>query len=225
MNGLSGLNKSPGGVVVGLAQLQLPVVETPAQLAAQTQKIVDMVGKARRGYAHMDLIVFPEYALHGLSMSTAPDLMVSMDGPEVEAMRQACITHRIWGCFSIMEFNHEGNPYNSGIIIDDQYLRLCPGIAPGNDHCCGICRVHGAMVTSISIFNAIVPGELQSFTNFRPVAGRSRAGTHVHCWLCRNSPCLCYEICLQFCFPVGVCAAARDGGCRSAGQSGESSTA
>jgi formamidase len=120
MNGLSGLNKSPGGVVVGLAQLQLPVVETPAQLAAQTQKIVDMVGKARRGYAHMDLIVFPEYALHGLSMSTAPDLMVSMDGPEVEAMRQACITHRIWGCFSIMEANPGGNPYNTGIIFDDQ---------------------------------------------------------------------------------------------------------
>ena len=120
MNGLSGLNKSPGGVVVGLAQLQLPVVETPAQLAAQTQKIVDMVGKARRGYAHMDLIVFPEYALHGLSMSTAPELMVSMDGPEVEAMRQACITHRIWGCFSIMEANPGGNPYNTGIIFDDQ---------------------------------------------------------------------------------------------------------
>ena len=28
MNGLSGLNKSPQGVVVGLVQLQLPVVET-----------------------------------------------------------------------------------------------------------------------------------------------------------------------------------------------------
>ena len=72
MNGLSGLNKSPGGVVVGLAQLQLPVVETPAQLAAQTQKIVDMVGKARRSYPGMDLVVFPEYSLHGLSMSIAP---------------------------------------------------------------------------------------------------------------------------------------------------------
>ena len=36
MSGLGGLNKSPHGVVVGLVQLQLPVVETPAQLAAQT---------------------------------------------------------------------------------------------------------------------------------------------------------------------------------------------
>ena len=37
MNGLGGLNKSPNGVVIGLVQLQLPVVVTPADLAAQTQ--------------------------------------------------------------------------------------------------------------------------------------------------------------------------------------------
>jgi formamidase len=119
MNGLSGLNKSPAGVVLGMVQLQLPVVETPAQLSAQTARIVEMVGKARRSYPTMDLVVFPEYALHGLSMSTAEELMVSLDGPEVEAFRKACIAHRIWGCFSIMEKNPHGNPYNTGLIIDD----------------------------------------------------------------------------------------------------------
>ena len=50
MNGLSGLNKSPAGVVVGLVQLQLPVVETTEHLAAQTKKIVSMVEKARKSY-------------------------------------------------------------------------------------------------------------------------------------------------------------------------------
>ena len=120
MSGLGGLNKTPAGVVVGLVQLQLPVVETPAQVAAQTQRIVEMVGKARRGYAQMDLVVFPEYSLHGLSMSTADELMVTLDGPEVAAFKAACVEHRIWGCFSIMEKNPGGNPYNTGIIIDDQ---------------------------------------------------------------------------------------------------------
>ena len=48
MNGLGGLNKSPEGVVIGLVQLQLPVVVTPADLARQTEGIVYMVGKARR---------------------------------------------------------------------------------------------------------------------------------------------------------------------------------
>jgi formamidase len=119
MNGLGGLNKSENGVVIGLCQLQLPVVETPADLARQTARIVSLVGKARRNMATMDLIVFPEYALHGLSMDTNPGIMCHLDGPEVAAFKAACAEHRIWGCFSIMEFNPGGNPYNSGLIIDD----------------------------------------------------------------------------------------------------------
>ena len=66
MNGLGGLNKSSNGVVIGLVQLQLPVVATRADLAKQTERIVWMVGKARRNLSTMDLVVFPEYSLHGL---------------------------------------------------------------------------------------------------------------------------------------------------------------
>ena len=65
MTGLGGLNKSKHGVVMGLVQLQLPVVDTPAQLNAQAQRICDMVAKGRRNQATMDLVVFPEYSLHG----------------------------------------------------------------------------------------------------------------------------------------------------------------
>ncbi|KAH8094217.1 hydrolase [Aureococcus anophagefferens] len=80
--GLGGLNKSPNGVVIGVVQLQLPTVKTKADLAAQTQKIVAMVGKARRNLPGMDLVVFPEYSLHGLSMDTNPEIMCALDGPE-----------------------------------------------------------------------------------------------------------------------------------------------
>ncbi len=119
MNGLGGLNKSENGVVIGLVQLQLPVVETPADLARQTARIVELVGKARRNMGTMDLVVFPEYALHGLSMDTNPAIMCRMDGPEVAAFKAACRENRIWGCFSIMELNPGGNPWNTGIVIDD----------------------------------------------------------------------------------------------------------
>lgn len=143
MSGLGGLNKSAHGVVVGLVQLQLPNVKTPVDLAAQAQRICDMVGKARRNQSTMDLVVFPEYALHGLSMDTNPEIMCTLDGPEVAAFKRACIEHRIWGCFSIMEANPGGNPYNSGLIIDDQgeiklyYRKLHPWVPvepwePGN---------------------------------------------------------------------------------------------
>ena len=119
MTGLGGLNKAPAGVVIGLVQLRLPTVDTPDQLAAQTARVVELVGKARRNMATMDMVVFPEYALHGLSMNTDPALMVTLDGPEVAALRQACIDYSIWGCFSIMEANPHGNPWNTGLVFDD----------------------------------------------------------------------------------------------------------
>jgi formamidase len=125
MNGLGGLNKSPGGVVVGLVQVQNPAVATRDELAAQCQRICDLTAKARRGMPSMDLVVFPEYSLHGLSMDTNPEIMCRIDGPEMEAFREACRANRIWGCFSIMELNPRGNPYNTGVILDaDGELRL-----------------------------------------------------------------------------------------------------
>lgn len=143
MNGFGGLNKSEHGVGIGLVQLQLPVTVTKEDLARQTQVIVDLVAKARRNQSGMDLVVFPEYALHGLSMDINPEIMCRMDGPEVAAFKKACRDNHIWGCFSIMEFNACGMPYNSGIVIDDQgelklyYRKMHPWVPvepwePGN---------------------------------------------------------------------------------------------
>jgi formamidase len=140
---LGGLNKSANGVVIGLVQLQLPVIETRADITRQAAKIVSMVAKARRGMSTMDLVVFPEYSLHGLSMDTRPEILCDLDGPEVASFRGACHANKIWGCFSIMERNPDGNPYNSGIIIDDTgairlyYRKLHPWVPvepwePGN---------------------------------------------------------------------------------------------
>lgn len=134
MSGLGGLNKSDNGVVIGLVQLQLPVVKTQMDLALQTARVVELVGKARRNMSTMDLVVFPEYALHGLSMDINPAIMCSMDGPEVAAFRRACRDNAIWGCFSIMEANPGGNPYNVGLVIDDRgevklyYRKLHPWV-------------------------------------------------------------------------------------------------
>jgi formamidase len=143
MSGLGGLNKSKNGVVIGLVQLQLPNVVTPSDLTTQAERVAALVGKARRSYPNMDLVVFPEYSLHGLSMDTNPEIMCSLDGPEVTLLRAACFEHEIWGCFSFMEKNPHGNPYNSGIIVDARgeirlyYRKLHPWVPvepwePGN---------------------------------------------------------------------------------------------
>ena len=53
MSGLGGLNKSPNGVVLGMVQAQLPNVVTPDDLSAQTQRICELVGRARRNMPTM----------------------------------------------------------------------------------------------------------------------------------------------------------------------------
>jgi formamidase len=137
------LNKSPNGVVVGLVQLQLPMIETRADITRQAERIAAMVAKARRGLPTVDLVVFPEYALHGLSMDVRDEVTCTLDGPGVALWSAACREHRIWGCFSIMERNPGGYPYNSGLIFDDQgtlklyYRKLHPWVPvepwePGN---------------------------------------------------------------------------------------------
>ncbi|MDG6773749.1 formamidase [Thiomicrorhabdus sp. ZW0627] len=143
MSGLGGLNKSDKGVVIGLVQKQLPNVKTPEDLAQETQNVCNLVKKARNQMPTMDLVVFPEYCLHGLSMDTSDEIMCHRDGPEVQAFQNACRENHIWGCFSIMEYNPNGYPYNTGIIIDDNgdiklfYRKLHPWVPvepwePGN---------------------------------------------------------------------------------------------
>jgi hypothetical protein len=68
MSGLGGLNKSRNGVVLGLVQLQLPVVVTPGDLAAPTQfghrAYVAVKGGARDcPYTYMQDLVAGRYRL------------------------------------------------------------------------------------------------------------------------------------------------------------------
>ncbi len=168
MNGLGGLNVSENGVGIGLVQLQLPVTVTKQDLARQTARIVEMVGKARRNQPGMDIVVFPEYALHGLSMDINPEIMCRLDGPEVVAFKQACRDNRIWGCFSIMEYNPDGMPYNSGIIIDDDgelklyYRKMHPWVPvepwePGNLGIPVITGPKGAKIALIICHDGMFP--------------------------------------------------------------------
>ena len=81
MSGLGGLNKSPNGVVIGLVQLQLPVVATPDDSPRRPRGSSHGRQGAAQSRRRMDLVVFPEYSLHGLSMDTNPEIMCRSTGP------------------------------------------------------------------------------------------------------------------------------------------------
>ena len=93
---LGGLNKSPGEMDASLVQLQRRVIETPENLSRQTERICGTVRETVSYMSTTDLVVFPECALHGLSMSAAPDeLMITLDGPEVAAFKDVCCEQRV----------------------------------------------------------------------------------------------------------------------------------
>jgi len=121
VTGLGGLNPSPGALVLGLVQAQVPIVTEPSHLKDAATKIAEMVRGAKEGMPSLDLLVFPEYSLNGLDPQSWMDdeLLCDLDGPEITLLRTACVENRIWGCFSLMERNEEGAPFNSGIIVND----------------------------------------------------------------------------------------------------------
>jgi formamidase len=121
MTGLGGLNPSPGALVLGLVQARVPVVTEPGHLMDTARRLADQVRGAKRGLPTLDLLVFPEYSLNGLDPDSWLDdaLLVDLDGPEIALLRAACAEAGVWGCFSLMERNPDGAPWNSGIIVDD----------------------------------------------------------------------------------------------------------
>ena len=144
MSGLGGLNKTPDGVVIGLVQLQLPTIVNKGDLAAQTKKICAMVQKARKNNDdHGPRRVSRIFAARPVDGYDAELDGRGSTGRRWRAFRKACADNRIWGCFSIMEYNPDGNPYNSGLIIDDRgevklyYRKMHPWVPvepwePGN---------------------------------------------------------------------------------------------
>ncbi|KAK5094431.1 hypothetical protein LTR24_003586 [Lithohypha guttulata] len=143
MSGLGGLNKTPGGIVVSVVQSQLFDVATSADLKHAVDHVVALVKRTKHAYPATDMVIFPEYCIHGLSMRMDDEIMCTLDGPEVAAFKEVCKDEGVWGCFSIMEKNPLGNPWNSGIVINasgelvNYYRKMHPWIPvepwyPGN---------------------------------------------------------------------------------------------
>ncbi|MFI5719732.1 formamidase [Nocardia sp. NPDC051750] len=145
MTGLDGLNPTPGALVVGLVQAQVPTIHEPGDLKVTAERLADIVKRAKKGMPTIDLMLVPEYSINGLDPENWLDnaLLCDRDGPEMTVLADACREAEVWGCFSIMERNPDGAPWNSGIIIDNEgrerlyYRKMHPWVpaepwAPGD---------------------------------------------------------------------------------------------
>ena len=186
MSGLGGLNKTTGGIVIAAVQSQLFRVDEPQDLANATTHICHLVRRCKHEYPQVDLVLFPEYCIHGLSMSTDPRIMCTMDGPEVAAFRRVCTVERVWGVFSIMEKNPTmaNTPFNVGITINDAgevvnyYRKMHPWVPvepwyPGNQ---GVSVFHGPGGVKMSLI-ICHDGMFPEMARKQPTAGpRSSCG-------------------------------------------------
>lgn len=143
MNGLGGLNQTENGVIVGLLQLRKADIATPADLRLSADRLASLVHQVKKGRPNVDIIVFPEYSLNGASKALGAELQCTVDGPHIGVLRDACRLANVWACFSFMELNPDGNPYNSAILVNNEgqiclhYRKLHPWVpaepwAPGN---------------------------------------------------------------------------------------------
>lgn len=114
------MNPPAGALTVALVQQHVPRVRTRDDVGRVAQQVADMVGEIAAAFPTADLLVFPEYSLHGLRKDAWADdsLMLDIDGPEVARLRQACADAQKWGCFSVMEANPRGAPFNVAIVVD-----------------------------------------------------------------------------------------------------------
>lgn len=121
MTGLSGLNPPENSLTLALVQQQIPLVRSRADIDLVVGEVCDTITQVTSAFPTTQLLVFPEYGLHGLRKDAwaRDDLMLDIDGPEVDRLRAACASSGRWGCFSVMEHNPAGAPFNSGIIVDD----------------------------------------------------------------------------------------------------------
>ena len=122
MSGLGGLNKSANGVVIGLVQLQLPVVETPARTRGADASASSR-WSARRGATmrHDGPRRVPRIRAARPVDGHRARAHVPLDGPEVAAFKAGLRRATGSGAASrSWSSTPSGNPYNTGLIIDDQ---------------------------------------------------------------------------------------------------------
>jgi len=56
MTGLGGLNPSPGALVLGLVQAQVPVVTEPEHVSAAAERVAALTRGAKEGLPTLDLV-------------------------------------------------------------------------------------------------------------------------------------------------------------------------
>ena len=99
-------------------------------------QIIDFMDRASVGFPGFDLFVSPECALQGFHPTKWTEVLVDIDGPEIQRLKDKCRELQVWGAFNPLIDHGDKCPLNMAIIINDageivhKYVKMNPWI-PG----------------------------------------------------------------------------------------------
>ena len=123
MSGLGGLNKSPDGVVIGLVQIANPRGrDARATWRGKTERICALVSQgAAQTWRPWTWSCSRNIRCTACRWTPIPEIMCRLDGPEVAGVPGGLHRQPASGAASrSWSSTRDGNPYNSGLIIDDE---------------------------------------------------------------------------------------------------------
>ncbi|NMH98293.1 nitrilase-related carbon-nitrogen hydrolase [Pseudonocardia acidicola] len=100
----------------------VPRLHTGSDARQNYLKIADMIVGIKQGLPGLDLIVFPEYATHGMADQRAEVLrpVLTAPGEELDVFGAACAAAGVWGVFSLTGGRCRPDRHNTVVLIDDR---------------------------------------------------------------------------------------------------------
>jgi amidase len=113
-----GGRRDDGSIGVAVLNYPVPMLRSRNEVRENYLKIADLTVGIAHGLPGLDLIVFPEYATHGLGGCAGPAL--TEPGEEIAVFAAGCRAAGVWGVFSVTGGRARSDPDNTVVLIDDR---------------------------------------------------------------------------------------------------------
>ncbi len=131
-------------VSVQLAPISAQSME---EVNKNVDQIIEFMDRASVGFPGVDLFVAPECCLQGYHPVKWLDVLVDLDGPEMQRLKDKCKELQVWAVFNPLVKNPDGAPFNTAVLVNDQgevvlrYNKMNPWIPGEPTHCGWECPV------------------------------------------------------------------------------------